>query len=247
MKALVTGASSGIGRDIARELSKKGYDLVIVARNKERLEELKQELKTKVEVISLDLSKKENCMKLHEEVKDIDVLINNAGFGDFGKFVDTDIEKEIQMIELNITSVHLLTKLYLKDMVNKNQGRILNVASIAGFMPGPLMATYYATKNYIVRLSEAIREELKKQKSDVKISILCPGPVKTNFNNVANVKFELHSLTSEYVAKYAVKEMLKNKFYIVPGLTIKVLKVLSKITPTPILAKCTYQMQKRKM
>ncbi len=247
MKALVTGASSGIGRDIARELSKKGYDLVIVARNKERLEELKQELKTKVEVISLDLSKKENCMKLHEEVKDIDVLINNAGFGDFGKFVDTDIEKEIQMIELNITSVHLLTKLYLKDMVNKNQGRILNVASIAGFMPGPLMATYYATKNYIVRLSEAIREELKKQKSDVKISILCPGPVKTNFNNVANVKFELHSLTSEYVAQYAVKEMLKNKFYIVPGLTIKVLKFLSKITPTPILAKCTYQMQKRKM
>lgn len=247
MKALVTGASSGIGRDIARELSKKGYDLVIVARNKERLEELKQELKTKVEVISLDLSKKENCMKLHEEVKDIDVLINNAGFGDFGKFVDTDIEKEIQMIEINITSVHLLTKLYLKDMVKENKGRILNVASIAGFMPGPLMATYYATKNYIVRLSEAIREELKKQKSDVKISILCPGPVKTNFNNVANVKFELHSLTSEYVAKYAVKEMLKNKFYIVPGLTIKVLKVLSKITPTPILAKCTYQMQKRKM
>lgn len=247
MKALVTGASSGIGRDIARELSKKGYDLVIVARNKERLEELKQELKTKVEVISLDLSKKENCMKLHEEVKDIDVLINNAGFGDFGKFVDTDIEREIQMIELNITSVHLLTKLYLKDMVKENKGRILNVASIAGFMPGPLMATYYATKNYIVRLSEAIREELKKQKSDVKISILCPGPVKTNFNNVANVKFELHSLTSEYVAQYAVKEMLKNKFYIVPGLTIKVLKFLPKITPTPILAKCTYQMQKRKM
>lgn len=247
MKALVTGASSGIGRDIARELSKKGYDLVIVARNKERLEELKQELKTKVEVISLDLSKKENCMKLHEEVKDIDVLINNAGFGDFGKFVDTNIEKEIQMIELNITSVHLLTKLYLKDMVKENKGRILNVASIAGFMPGPLMATYYATKNYIVKLSEAIREELKKQKSDVKISILCPGPVKTNFNNVANVKFELHSLTSEYVAQYAVKEMLKNKFYIIPGLTIKVLKFLSKITPTSILAKCTYQMQKRKM
>lgn len=247
MKALVTGASSGIGRDIARELSKKGYDLVIVARNKERLEELKQELKTNVEVISLDLSKKENCIKLHEKVRDIDVLINNAGFGDFGKFVDTDIEKEIQMIELNITSVNLLTKLYLKDMVKKNQGRILNVASIAGFMPGPLMATYYATKNYIVRLSEAIREELKKQKSDVKISILCPGPVKTNFNNVANVRFELHSLTSEYVAKYAVNKMLKNKFYIVPGLTIKVLKFLSKITPTPILAKCTYQMQKRKM
>lgn len=109
------------------------------------------------------------------------------------------------------------------------------------------MATYYATKNYVVRLSEAIREELKKQKSDVKISILCPGPVKTNFNNVANVKFELNSLTSEYVAKYAVNKMLKNKFYIVPGITIKIVKILSKITPTTILAKCSYQMQKRKM
>ena len=246
MKALVTGASSGIGRDIARELSKRGYDLVIVARNTARLEELKAELKTNVEIISMDLTSEENCKSLYEQAKDIDLLVNNAGFGEFGFFTETDLEKEINMIKTNITALHILTKLYLRDMKEKNNGRILNVASIAGFMPGPLMATYYATKNYVIRLSESIREELKKQKTDVKISVLCPGPVKTNFNNVANVKFELNSLTSEYVARYTVNKLLKSKFYIVPGFTIKLAKFFSKITPTPIVAKCSYHMQKRK-
>lgn len=247
MRALVTGASSGIGRDIARELSGLGYDLVIVARNREKLEELKNELKTNVEVISMDLTSEENCKELHEKARDIDLLVNNAGLGECGSFIDTNMDKEITIIKTNIMAVHILTKLYLKDMVEKNSGRILNVGSIAGFMPGPLMATYYASKNYVVRLSEAIREELKKQKSNVKISVLCPGPVKTNFNSVANVKFELHSLTSEYVAKYAVNKLLKNKFYIVPGFTIKLAKFMSKITPTPIVAKCAYHMQKRKI
>lgn len=246
MKALVTGASSGIGRDIARELSKRGYDLVIVARNTTRLEELKAELNTNVQIISMDLTSEENCKSLYEQAKDIDLLVNNAGFGEFGFFTETDLDKEINMIKTNIIALHILTKLYLKDMKEKNSGQILNVASIAGFMPGPLMATYYATKNYVVRLSESIREELKKQKSNVKISILCPGPVKTNFNNVANVKFELNSLTSEYVARYTVNKLLKSKFYIVPGFTIKLAKFFSKITPTPIVAKCSYHMQKRK-
>ena len=246
MKALVTGASSGIGRDIARELSKRGYDLVIVARNTTRLEELKAELNTNVQIISMDLTSEENCKKLYEQAKDIDLLVNNAGFGEFGFFTETDLDKEINMIKTNIIALHILTKLYLKDMKEKNSGQILNVASIAGFMPGPLMATYYATKNYVVRLSESIREELKKKKSNVKISILCPGPVKTNFNNVANVKFELNSLTSEYVARYTVNKLLKSKFYIVPGFTIKLAKFFSKITPTPIVAKCSYHMQKRK-
>lgn len=246
MRALITGASSGIGRDIARELSKRGYDLVIVARNKEKLEELKKDLTTKVEIIVMDLTIEENCKKLHEQARDIDILVNNAGLGEFGKFTETDIEKELTIIKTNITALHILTKLYLQDMTKKNSGRILNVASIAGFMPGPLMATYYASKAYVVRLTEAIREELNKQNSKVKISLLCPGPVKTNFNNVANVKFEIKSLTSEYVARYAVDKMLKNKFYIVPGFTIKLAKFFSKITPTVILAKCSYHMQKRK-
>ncbi len=246
MRALVTGASSGIGRDIARELSKRGYDLVIVARSTEKLDELKSTLQGNVEIIGMDLASEENCKKLHERANDIDILVNNAGFGEFGKFIETDMEKELAMIKTNITALHILTKLYLKDMTEKNSGRILNVASIAGFMPGPLMATYYASKAYVVRLSEAIREELNKQKSKVKISLLCPGPVKTNFNNVANVKFEINSLTSEYVAKYAVNKMLKNKFYIVPGNMIKLAKAFSKITPTVILSKFAYHMQKRK-
>lgn len=250
MKVLVTGASSGIGRDIAREFAKRDYEIVLVARNVERLEALKEELKkeykVKVEYLSVDLSKRENCIDLHSKVKDVDVLVNNAGLGDFGEFSETELTKDFSIIDTNITSVHVLTKLYLKDMKEKNSGRILNVASIAGFMPGPLMATYYASKNYIVRLSEAIREELHKAKSNVKISILCPGPVKTNFNNVANVKFEISSLSSEYVARYAVEKLLKNKFYIVPGAMIKVGKCLAKIVPTPIVAKVCYKMQKRK-
>ena len=250
MKVLVTGASSGIGRDLAREFAKRKYDVVLVARNVERLEELKQELineyKVTAEYISADLSKRENCIDIHSKVKDIDILVNNAGLGDFGEFSETELTKDFSIIDTNITSVHVLTKLYLKDMKEKNSGMILNVASIAGFMPGPLMATYYASKNYVVRLSEAIREELNKTNSNVKISILCPGPVKTNFNNVANVKFELASLSSEYVAKYTVDKLLKNKFYIVPGKMIKIGKALSKIVPTPLVAKVCYRMQKRK-
>ena len=246
MRALITGASSGIGRDIARELSKRGYDLVIVARNREKLEELKKDLTKKVEIIVMDLTIEENCKKLYEQARDIDILVNNAGIGEFGKFAETDIEKELTIIKTNITALHILTKLYLQDMTKRNSGRILNVASIAGFMPGPLMATYYSSKAYVVRLSEAIREELNKQNSKVKISLLCPGPVKTNFNNVANVKFEIESLTSEYVARYAVDKMLKNKFYIVPGFTIKLAKFFSKLTPTVVLAKSSYYMQKRK-
>ena len=187
MLALITGASSGIGRDMARILASKGYDLALVARNQEGLDKIKAELEKenvniKINTYSVDLAIKENLYKLYEDVKDVDILINNAGFGTFGRFTETDLEKEVNMINTNVTAVHVLTKLYLKDMIAKNAGHILNVASIAGFMPGPLMATYYATKNYVVSLSRAINRELKKEKSNVKISVLCPGPVKTEFN-----------------------------------------------------------------
>ena len=246
MRAIITGASSGIGRDMARYLSKIGYDLVIVARNKEQLEKLKNELKTNVEVIAMDLSDKDNCYKLHEQIKEIDLLINNAGFGEFGEFVETDLDKEIALINTNITALHILTKLYLKDMVKENRGRILNVASIAGFMPGPLMATYYASKNYVVSLTRAIKKELKKMKSDVKISLLCPGPVKTNFNNVANVKFKVKGLSSEYVAKYAIDKTFKNKFIIIPGISIKFTKFFAKILPTEVLEEFCYHIQELK-
>lgn len=246
MKVLITGASSGIGRDMAREFAKRGYELVLVARNEQRLKELKDELKVKTEIIIADLSVEENCRKVYEQAKNIDILVNNAGFGVFGEFISTDLEKEINMINTNIVAVHILTKLYLKDMVKNNKGQILNVASIAGTMPGPLMATYYASKSYVIRLSESINEELKKKKSNVQISVLMPGPVRTNFNNVAGVKFMVNSLSSEYVAGFTVDKFLKGKFYIVPGFLIKCARVLTKIFPSKLVAKCSYFMQRRK-
>ncbi len=250
MKALITGASSGIGRDMARVLSQKGYDLSLVARDEDKLNKLKEELKKNnvtIDTIIMDLSKEENCNKLYEIVKNIDILINNAGFGDCGNFTKTSLEKEINMINTNITAYHILTKLYLIDMKKQNKGKILNVASIAGFMPGPLMSTYYATKAYIVRLSEGIREELKKEHSNVQISILCPGPVATNFNKVANVKFHMREANSKEIAKYAIKKLEQGKFYIIPGIDIKMAKLGAKIMPTPIISKITYMIQKRKI
>ena len=248
MKALITGASSGIGRDIAKELSKRGYDLVLVARDLEKLNKVKSEIKnTNIEIVGLDISTVENCKELYKNYKDIDILVNNAGFGDCGYFISTNLEKEVQMINTNIVAYHVLTKLYLKNMQEKNKGKILNVASIAGFMPGPLMATYYSTKAYVVRLSESIREELRRKKSKVQISILCPGPVDTNFNKVADVEFALKGLSSEYVAKYAINKFFKGKFYIVPGWKIKLARIGAKLAPASFVAKISYNMQKRKI
>lgn len=247
MKVLITGASSGIGRDIAINLSKKGYDLILVARDLEKLNEVKSKLHTNVEVVSMDVSNAENCKELHEKYQNIDILVNNAGFGDCGYFTKTSLDKELKMIDTNIVAYHVLTKLYLQDMKQKNSGKILNVASIAGFMPGPLMATYYSTKAYVVRLSEAIREELRREKSNVQISILCPGPVNTNFNKVADVQFALKGLSSEYVAKYAVDKLFKGKFYIVPGWKIKLARFGAKIAPNNFVAKICYNMQRRKI
>ena len=181
MKVLITGASSGIGKDLAKVFAQKGYNLVLISRTEEKLQDVKEEIlkdnTVDIEIIAMDLSNEQNCKELHNRVKDVDILVNNAGFGDCGEFTKTDLEKELKMINTNIVAYHILTKLYLKDMKEKNSGKILNVASIAGFMPGPLMATYYSTKSYVVRLSESIREELKKDKSNVQIRILCPGPV----------------------------------------------------------------------
>lgn len=248
MKALVTGASSGIGEEIAKELAKRGYDIILVARNEEKLKDVASKIKTNTRIITIDLSNKENCKKLYEETKneDIDILINNAGFGVHGKFCDTDLAKEVQMIETNITAVHILMKLFLKDMVKKNSGYILNVASMAAFVPGPLMSSYYASKAYVYRLSQGVKTELKKNKSKVKISVLCPGPVRTNFNKVAGVDFAAPSLSSEYVAKYAVKKLLKNKFTIVPGTFMKITRFFEKIMPHNLVSNISYFVNYRK-
>ena len=253
MLALVTGASSGIGKEIAKCLASKGYNIIAVARDKERLEELKKEIedkyKKKVDVISCDLTDRSKVIKLHDNVYKrygtIDVLINDAGFGLFGKFNETSLDTELDMIDTNVVALHILTKLFLEDMVKKNSGHILNVASIAGFMPGPLMSTYYASKNYVVKLSESIRHELIKMNSKVKISILCPGPVRTRFNETAKVRFNLLSESSEEVAKYAVDKMLLGEFYIFSNLFIFISVLFAHILPSEVMASITYYMQRK--
>lgn len=224
MKALITGASSGIGRDMARELAKRGCDLILVARRTDRLEEIKNEITgVSVEIIKCDVSTEENCAELYNSVKDkgVDMLVNNAGFGLAGEFLSTDLNRELSMIKTNVVSVHMLTKLFLKDFAEKDRGIILNVASSAAYMAGPYLSTYYATKNYVRRLTEAVYQELKEKNSNVSVSVLCPGPVNTEFNDVADVKFALKGLSSEYVARYAIEKALKGKLYIIPGLQMK--------------------------
>ena len=248
MKVLITGASSGIGKSIANTYAKMGYDLILVARDKEKLELVKEVIgsKVNVELCVMDLTDIDNCKRLYNMYRDIDILINNAGMGKFGEFVDIDLDDELKMIDINVRSMHTLMKLYLDDMVKRDRGMILNVASISGFMPGPLMSTYYATKNYVVSLSEGVREELRKKKSNVKISILCPGPVKTNFDNVAGVSFSLRGKSSDDVARYAIDKFSKGKFYIVPGIDIKILRFISGIVPNSLIGKVVYYQQKKK-
>lgn len=247
MKALVTGASSGIGREMAKILSDMGYDLILVARRKKKLEELKKQLTTKVTIINLDISSTYNCTKLYDKVKkeDIDIVINNAGFGLFGEFTETSLDKELDMIDTNIKAVHTLTKLFLKDFKEKDSGYILNVSSSAAFLSGPLMSTYYATKGYVLKLTEAIYEELRREDSNVYIGTLCPGPVDTEFNDVANVKFSIQSLNSHDVAEYAINQMFKRKLIIIPGWKMKFI-VFSRLLPRKLLLRINYNIQKKK-
>lgn len=250
MKALITGASSGIGKEIARCLASRGYDLLLVARNTQKLNELRDELsgKVNVRVITLDLSREQDSLDLYEHTKNenIDFLVNNAGFGVYGKFTDVPLEKELQLIHTNVCAVHILTKLYLKDMVSRNSGYILNVGSAAGFLAGPTFSSYYASKNYVVRLTQAIHEELRRDKINVGVSVLCPGPVQTNFNNVADVKFCIRGLTPEFVAKYAVEKTLKGKMIITPGFEMKATAYFRHFAPETLLTRISYNVQMKK-
>lgn len=247
MYALITGASSGIGADIARALCKRGYDLILVARRTDKLEKLKSELTCECVVIGCDLSVYDNCKKLFADVEnmDIGVLVNCAGFGVFGKFFETELDKEISMINTNITTVHILTKLFVNKFLTQNRGYILNVASAAAFAPGPMFSSYYASKAYVLRLSQAVWEELRG--TNVHISVLCPGPVETEFNSVAKVAFTIGALQSPFVAEYAVNQMFKNKRIIVPGVKMKLARIGSKLVPSIISAKITYRFQQKKI
>ena len=247
-KVLITGASSGIGRDIAKVFDSYGCELILNARREDRLRELADSLRGNPRIIIGDISGSDGAKELYELTKDenIDILINNAGFGVWGDFTKTSTDREVEMIRLNVETMHVLFKLFLKDFKQRNSGKILNVASMAGFAPGPYMAAYYASKAYVLRLTQSAAYELKESGSAVTVSALCPGPVDTEFNKVAGVHFATPSLSSKYVARYAVTQLVKGKTVIIPGMSMKLMAAVSKLTPSPLAAAVTAQVQKNK-
>ncbi|MGN1133404.1 MAG: SDR family NAD(P)-dependent oxidoreductase [Oscillospiraceae bacterium] len=248
--ALVTGASSGIGREIARELNRHGYNLILCARRRERLIELKSQLKGDTVIIPCDLSDRKQCFELYDNVRDmnVSVLINNAGFGAIGKFNEIPIETEIRMIDTNCTALHILTKLFLQDFIKNDYGYILNVSSSAGLMPGgAYMSAYYASKAYVTSLTSGINEELRRMKSKVSISALCPGPVKTEFNKVANVKFNLKSISAKQCAVKAVNGMFQRKLIITPSVDMSFSAIGARLVPRKLVLPIVAYMQEKKI
>lgn len=254
MKALITGASSGIGREIAKVLSDMGYDIIAVARREDKLLSLKEEVGTGLEILRADVTKDSDLDRIVDCMEEVDVFINNAGFGVFGAFDETDLASELSMIDTNVRAVHILTKLAVKIFKKKGKGHILNVASAAGFFAGPLFSSYYASKNYVLRLSEGIYEELRRDGSDVTISVLCPGPVNTEFGTVAKVSLGNGNekaagmvFVDKYkVAEYAIDKMFKGKLIIVPGTVMKIGIAFRRFVSEKLLLKAVYYIQSKK-
>ena len=248
--AVITGASAGLGTEFAKQLAAKGYKLILTARREDRLQALAETLPVECIVIPADLSKKEECFRLFELIKEykVDIFINNAGFGDCSSFLTSDLEMELDMVDVNIKAVHILCKKMLQKMQKENHGYILNVASSAGLLPaGPYMATYYATKAYVSSLTQAIARELKEMNSKVYVGALCPGPVDTEFNDVANVEFALKGITSEYCVEYAIQQMIKRQTVIVPTLLMKASTMVGRLAPRDLAVKITAGQQKKKL
>jgi uncharacterized protein len=247
MTALVTGASGGIGLEIARVLAPE-HDLVLVARSAAKLEALAAELGG-ARVIAADLSDAAAVGKIAAEVPDVDVLVNNAGVGDFGPFAEADVDRTLAMIQLNVTALTALTRQYLPGMLARGSGQILNLASTASFQPGPLMAVYYATKSYVLSFTEAIAEEVRG--SGVKVTALCPGPTSSGFQAAADM--ELSPLVANRklpsaaeVAAYGVKAMEHGDVVAVPGLMNKVMAGSVRFTPRPVIRRLVRKLQATK-
>lgn len=255
--ALITGASSGIGLELAKIHASKGDNLVLVARNKFKLDEIKADLENKYKVnvytIEKDLSASNASQELYNETSNqsirIDYLINNAGFGDFGMFTETDWNKELQMINLNITALTHLTKLYVSEMVMRKSGKIMNVASTAAFQSGPTMAVYYATKAYVLSFSEALANEVGDK--GVTITTLCPGPTESGFQAAAAM--EESALvkgkklpTSKEVAEFAYASMIKGKTIAIHGLMNAIMANSVRFLPRKLVVKITRKLQDKK-
>jgi hypothetical protein len=250
--ALVTGASGGIGRVFAVKLAREGYDVVVAARSKGKLEEVAKEIEghgVRGVVIESDLSKPEAPSALFDAVRkeglQVDVLINNAGFATYGRFDSIEVEKELAMINLNVAALVHLTRLFLPEMVARKRGRIVNVASTAAFQPGPLMANYYASKAYVLHFSEAISNEL--EGTGVTVTALCPGPTASGFQERAgmeDVKLVKSGLMSaEKVVDIGYKGMLKGKPVVIPGFKNKMLAQSTRFFPRKMTVKVVRNMQ----
>ncbi len=248
--ALVTGASSGIGRELARKLDSRGFSVILAARRADRLEELAAELENEATVITADLSDRRECLRLYEETRErrVSVLVNNAGFGMIGDFEKTDLDRELSMLDVNCAAVHILTKLYLKDMTARDKGFILNVGSSAGLMPGgPLMAAYYASKAYVVSLTQSVAEELRARGSRVGISVLCPGPVETEFNDVAECSFAVKGISADYCAEEGLRGLFGRRTVIVPDAGMKLASAAAKVAPRRVVLRTARMMQSKKL
>lgn len=251
---LITGASKGIGYELAKLFAADGYDLVLIARSKELLYEIKEnfetEYKSEVLVIVKDLSLPDSALEIYNETQkreiEIDILINNAGIGEFGHFADLEFEKVRQIVQLNMIAVTELTSLYLKEMTKRRSGKIMNVSSLAAFQPGPWMSLYYASKAYIQSLSEAIAVEL--EGTGVTMTVLCPGPTKSDFQkqvgseDSALVRLNLMS-SSEEVAKHAYKDLDNGKMISIPGVLNNGIAFLAKIFPSKAGARIVRNLQ----
>ncbi len=248
--AVITGASSGIGAEFAKRFASEGYPLVLVARREERLKELAKSLDTECIIIIADLSRESECLRLYQEMKEksIAIFVNNAGFGACGSFLETKLENELHMIDVNVKAVHCLTKWMLNKMEKQKSGAILNVASSAGLMPaGPYMSTYYATKAYVTSLTSAVAEELRQKKSPVYIGCLCPGPVDTEFNDVAGASFTLKGIKVEECVSYAIAQMKKHKVLIVPTFVMKAASFFGRFIPRSLYIRVVSHQQKKKI
>ncbi|KGN00635.1 short-chain dehydrogenase [Clostridium novyi A str. 4570] len=247
---LITGASSGIGYELSKIFACNGYNLILIARNYKVLEEMKKEIidkfNVKVKIIKKDLSIVSSALEIFNELKkeniDVDILVNNAGAGYVGLFNDIDYKKDIDIINLNITTLTVLTKLFSSDMIKRGCGRILNVASTGAYQPGPYTAVYYATKAYVLSLSEALRIELKNY--GISVSTLCPGSTKTQFSKRAGKDDINVAMSAKRVAEIAYKGLLKNKRIIVPGFNNKLAILLSKISPGSVSGYFVKKIQK---
>ena len=250
MYVLITGASSGIGREMARCFAECGCDLILAARRLERLQELGSELAATygchVIVKQTDLNDEHQVRALHAACLPLDptVVVNCAGFGKMGYFTDISLEDELDMIKTNVTAVHILTKLFAQTM---SKGTILNVSSIASFAPVPLLAAYGATKAYVQSLSRAVNYELKKQGKPVQVAVLCPGPVSTEFNDVADASFRIPAMSAKTCARLAVNGIFAARNVILPGLIPHAMNILAKLTPAALVMPFEFLGEKAKM